>query len=195
MTVTSTGNITTAGSRVRDCRHRHWHGAVTVTSTGNITTAGNSRSGFMPSNGNAGAVTVTSTGNITTAGNYAFGIFAVNDGAGAVTVTSTGNITTAGSNAHGIFAGAWRRRGDGDLDRQYHHRGRPRVRDFCRQHGWRRDGDLDRQHHHLGQRTRSGLVPARALARSTVTSTGNITTAGANAYGIFAAAWRWRCRR
>ena len=32
-----------------------------------------------------------------------------------------------------------------------------------------------------------------ALALSTVTSTGNITTAGNNAFGIFAEARHWRC--
>ena len=46
---------------------------MTVTSTGNITTAGNSAFGIAAS-ANAGAVTVTSIGNITTAGNSAFGI-------------------------------------------------------------------------------------------------------------------------
>ena len=48
---------------------------MTVTSTGNITTAGNNASGFMPA-ALAAAVTVTSTGNITTAGIDAIGIYA-----------------------------------------------------------------------------------------------------------------------
>src|SRR3984957_10968200 len=78
-------------------------GALTVTSTGNISTAGGNALGIDAMGGvGAGAVTVTSTGNITTAGTNPGGVFA--GGAGAVTVTSTGNITTAGTGSTGINA-------------------------------------------------------------------------------------------
>jgi uncharacterized protein with beta-barrel porin domain len=101
VTVTSTGNITTAGNAASGIyANSVLAGAVTVTSTGNITTSGNSAYGIFAQG--AGAVTVTSTGNISTAGNFAHGIRAY--GAGAVTVTSTGNITTAGFGAYGIYA-------------------------------------------------------------------------------------------
>jgi uncharacterized protein with beta-barrel porin domain len=99
VTVTSTGNITTGGTNAGGI-FASGAGAVTVTSTGNITTQGATAYGIKATG--ADAVTVTSTGNITT-GN-AFGILASTTGAGAVTVTSTGNISTAGSNAYGILA-------------------------------------------------------------------------------------------
>ena len=103
-TVTSTGNIITTGNAGGILAAAAGSGASTVISTGNITTAGNSALGIQAISDGPGAVTVTSTGNITTAGSRAYGIFARNAGAGAVTVTSTGNITTAGSNASGIIA-------------------------------------------------------------------------------------------
>ena len=103
VTVTSTGNITTAGTE-RDGIFAMGvgTGAVTVTSTGNITTTGASATGILARS--AGAVTVTSTGNIATTGASAIGIIATSFGGGAVTVTSTGNIVTAGSGAAGIVA-------------------------------------------------------------------------------------------
>jgi uncharacterized protein with beta-barrel porin domain len=101
--VTSTGNIATvnAGGILATAAGS---GAATVISTGNITTTGNNAFGIAASANAGGAVTVTSIGDITTAGNSALGIQAISDAAGAVTVTSTGNITTAGSGAHGIEA-------------------------------------------------------------------------------------------
>jgi uncharacterized protein with beta-barrel porin domain len=104
VTVTSTGNITTAGNGAFgiEALNNGGPGAVAVTSTGNIATTGSQADGIRASSGGTGAVAVTSTGNITTAGAYAAGIFA--QGSTAVTVTSTGNITTAGKNAFGIFA-------------------------------------------------------------------------------------------
>jgi uncharacterized protein with beta-barrel porin domain len=99
VTVTSSGNITTAGNQAVGIYAAGTSGAVTVTSIGNITTTGNYTNGIYATS--AAAVTVTSTGNISIAGGGAVGILAV--GAG-VTVTSTGNITTAGNNSFGIFA-------------------------------------------------------------------------------------------
>ena len=84
--------------------------------------------------------------------------------AGAVTVTSTGNITTAGTNASGIFASSRRWRGDGDLDRQYHHRGHRRTGIAAFGTSGAVDGDLDRQHHHRGRQRGRDSCPA-ALAR------------------------------
>jgi hypothetical protein len=107
--------------------------AITTLNVNNLTQA------ITPASGtdgiiftSAGAATITSnTGafGITTAGDNANGIYARGNGAGAVTVTSTGNITTAGGNAYGIRAVGFGGSGDGDLDRQYHHRGQRRVRD------------------------------------------------------------------
>jgi uncharacterized protein with beta-barrel porin domain len=80
-------------------------GAVTVTSTGNIATAGAGAQGIFAAGSGTGAVTVTSIGNIAVAGTTTFGIVAENLGAGAVTVTSSGNITASGSiNSNGIAA-------------------------------------------------------------------------------------------
>ena len=104
--MTSTGNITTAGSQAYgNFCPQAGAGAVTVTSIGNITTAGNiaNRDLCRQHRLRQRRVTVTSTGNITTAGNNANGIFA-NSFGGAITVTSTGNITTTGSGAYGIVA-------------------------------------------------------------------------------------------
>jgi uncharacterized protein with beta-barrel porin domain len=98
VTVTSVGNVTTAGNNYFGIDALS-AGAVTVTSTGNITTTGNS-TGISADGLGAGAVTVTSTGNISTQGLY--GISARSSGSGAVTVTSTGNISTDG--ASGISA-------------------------------------------------------------------------------------------
>ena len=95
VTVTSTGNITTAGTSARDCAPPSRQRRRTVTSTGNITTRATTRAAFTCYATLCGAVTVTSTGNITTAGTGAFGIGgSLGPGSGAVTVTSTGNITT-----------------------------------------------------------------------------------------------------
>jgi uncharacterized protein with beta-barrel porin domain len=104
LTVTSTGNITTMGERADGIFARGTGaGAVTVTSTGNITTAGAQAYGIAAFAG-TGAVTVTSIGNISTAGINTLGIAARNLGGGAVTVTSTGNITTTGEHSAGIYA-------------------------------------------------------------------------------------------
>ena len=102
-TVNSTGNITTAGSSSQGIFASGFGGGgVAVTSTGNITVGGDSSNGIIALNTGTGGIVVTSTGNIKTTGNYADGIFAA--GAGAATVTSTGNITTAGSGSFGISA-------------------------------------------------------------------------------------------
>jgi uncharacterized protein with beta-barrel porin domain len=102
VTVTSTGNITTAGSNASGIV-ASGSGAVTVTSTGNIATAGANANGIIAEGSGTGAVTVTSSGNITTAGNQAVGIYAAGT-SGAVTVTSIGNITTTGNYTNGIYA-------------------------------------------------------------------------------------------
>jgi hypothetical protein len=103
VTVTSIGNITTAGSSAFGINARSvGTGSITVSSTGNLTTEGVGSAGIL-ANGN-GAITVTSAGNITTAGLSAQGIFAAGGGTGAVTVTSTGNIAVAGTNTFGIVA-------------------------------------------------------------------------------------------
>jgi len=132
--VTSTGNITTASGYARGI-FAYGHGGMTVTSVGNITTAGIggatgilARSTYssgsamaVTSTGNittqdsgivahsagpgSGAVTVTSSGDITAQGDHASGIIA-SSYSGAVTVTSTGNITTTGPGANGILAGS-----------------------------------------------------------------------------------------
>jgi uncharacterized protein with beta-barrel porin domain len=156
VTVTSTGNITTAGAQASGILAQgNGTDAVMVTSTGNITTAGNFANGIQAF-GNAGAATVTSIGNITTAGNNAIGIRAFGSGASAITVTSTGNITTQGSRAYGIYAKSF---GTGAV----------RVTS-------------------TGNITTQGIdafgIFASSAGAVTVTSTGNITTAGSNAYGI-----------
>jgi uncharacterized protein with beta-barrel porin domain len=159
VTVTSTGNIATAGSNKAYGIVANSGGAVTVTSTGNISTAGNLSTGISAFSSGAAAVTVTSTGNITTAGNSSNGIEAYSSGAGAVTVTSTGNITTAGDRAYGISAasitGAVTVTSTGNISTA----GNDAI-------GIRAYG------------AGAGAV--------TVTSTGNITTTGSNASGIYA---------
>jgi outer membrane autotransporter protein len=102
VTVTSTGNIATAGASASGI-FAGSSGAVTVTSTGNITTTDDGAYGIFANSG--GSVSVTSTGNITTAGINSGGIKAVNGATGAATVTSTGNITVAGDTGFGIHAG------------------------------------------------------------------------------------------
>jgi uncharacterized protein with beta-barrel porin domain len=102
VTVTSTGNIATAGDgAIGIAAQSFGGGAMTVTSTGNITTVGNGADGIEAVGGTA-AVRVTSTGNVTATG--ADGILGI--GVGAVTVTSTGNIATTGAGAIGISAGS-----------------------------------------------------------------------------------------
>src|ERR1700722_8205564 len=99
-TVTSSGNITIAGSGATGIAARGL--SSTVTSTGNVTTSGYAAYGIDAFAG-GGAIKVTSTGNITTTGGHAHGIIATSYGTGAVTVTSTGNITTTGNDAGGIL--------------------------------------------------------------------------------------------
>jgi uncharacterized protein with beta-barrel porin domain len=71
-------------------------GAITVTSTGNITTAGINATGINAVSFRGGAVTVTSTGNISTTGNNASGIYAGSFG-GPVTVTINSGTVSGGS--------------------------------------------------------------------------------------------------
>jgi uncharacterized protein with beta-barrel porin domain len=108
VTVTSTGNINTLGDNsigIEANGAGNGGAATIVTSTGNITTAGANAYGINAL-ATSGAVTVTSIGNIATSGAGASAIRAIGSGAGAVTVTSTGNISTTGSGAHGIYAGS-----------------------------------------------------------------------------------------
>ena len=185
VTVTSTGNITTAGGSAVGIFASSNGGAVAVTSTGDISTVGTNANGIIGISDGAGPATVTSTGNITTAGNGADGIYA--KGAGALTVTSTGNISTAGNGAfRDSSLQLWRRRHHGD------HRpatsppqAAAQTGIFAFGGGEHRHGDLDRQHFHRGQAARNGDWLPKALAPSRVTSTGNISTAG-GAHGIFA---------
>ncbi len=113
-----------------------------------------------------GAVTVTSTGNITTTGDLARGIYAQRPRC-AVTVTSTGNITTTGPAAFGIR---------------------------CQQQQWPGDGDLDRQYHDYGNYAYGICAISAGGGAVKVTSTGNITTAGNDAEGIFAVSFGGRSR-
>jgi uncharacterized protein with beta-barrel porin domain len=157
VTVTSTGNITTAGNAGTGIyAGGAGAGPVTVTSTGNITTAGNAGTGIYAGGAGAGAVTVTSTGNIATGGVSAVGISARDTGAGAVTVTSTGNITTTGKYAHGIVA-----YGNGAVT----------VTSI---------GNIS-----TAGRGAAGIA-ANGAGAGTVTSTGNITAAGSGSFGISA---------
>jgi len=163
VTVTSTGNIATTGASANGIYAVSFvGGAVTVISTGNITTGNittGNASGILASTSGSGAATVISTGNITTASNNAFGIEASSD-AGAATVTSIGNITTAGNSAFGIGA---LNGGAGAVTVTS-----------------------------TGNITTAGDVAFGVLASTSgtgavaVTSTGNIATAGASAAGIFA---------
>jgi uncharacterized protein with beta-barrel porin domain len=157
-TVTSTGNITTAGDSA-DGIYARSAGAATVTSTGNIATAGNSAYGIFAQGTGAGAVTVTSTGNIATTGASAIGIYAASFGGGAVTVTSTGNIVTAGFGAAGILA-------------EGNHTGAVTVTST---------GNIT-----TGGSLANGIFADSTAGAVTVTSTGNITTVGVDASGIFA---------
>ena len=75
-----------------------WRGAVTVTSSGNIATAGNNANGIYAFGHGAGAVTVTSTGNITTAGSGSYGIIAGSHGPITVTIKS-GTVSAARGSA------------------------------------------------------------------------------------------------
>jgi uncharacterized protein with beta-barrel porin domain len=94
--VTSTSTIITTGVQAHGIFALNNDGPVTVTSTGNITTAGNYAFGIFSS---GGAVTVTSTGNIVTTGTRAFGMYANSFGAVTMTstgnITTTGNNASA----------------------------------------------------------------------------------------------------
>jgi uncharacterized protein with beta-barrel porin domain len=155
VTVTSTGNITTAGNQAFGIAAGG--GTVTVTSTGNITTAGNHASGIFASG--VGVVTVTSTGNVAATGDGANGIYASALADAAVSVTSTGNITTAGmnSNSSGVLAvtsgfGAVTVTSTGNIN--------------------------------VTGTTVFGINAGGGLGAVTVTSTGNITASGSQAFGI-----------
>jgi uncharacterized protein with beta-barrel porin domain len=157
VTVTSSGNITTAGNNANGI-FADGVGAppTTVTSTGNVTTTGTFASGIF-AYARTGAVTVTSTGNIATADNFSTGISAV--GLGAVTVTSTGNITTAGAQAYGIAAFA----GTGAVT----------VTSI---------GNIST----AGKNTLGIAARNFGDGAVTVTSTGNITAAGDHSAGLYA---------
>jgi uncharacterized protein with beta-barrel porin domain len=159
VTVTSTGNISTAGLFASGISAEAVTGGATVISTGNIATEGAGSVGIFALSGGAGAVAITSTGDITSQGSLAFGIYAYSK-TGAVTVTSTGNITTATSSSGttGIFAANY---GSGAVS--------VTSTGNITTAGGNAEGILA---------TGKGAV--------TVSSTGNITTAGAYAYGISA---------
>jgi uncharacterized protein with beta-barrel porin domain len=158
-TVTSSGNITTAGSGATGIAARGL--SSTMTSTGNVTTSGYSAYGIDAFAG-GGAIKVTSTGNITTTGGHAHGIIATSYGAGAVTVTSTGNITTTGNTAVGIL-----------IDTASNYASAATVTST---------GNIT-----TAGNTASGIF-AIARGPVTITSTGNIATTGAGAKGIYAGA-------
>jgi uncharacterized protein with beta-barrel porin domain len=158
VTVTSTGNIATAGSNANGIYARgNGAGAMTVTSTGNISTQGVSAYGIFTRSFGVGALTVTSTGNITTGGDGAFGINAVSFGGSAVTVTSGGNITTVGARAFGIYAGS---------------SGAVTVIST---------GNIT-----TASNGAFGIEASANAGAATVTSIGNITTAGNGAFGVLA---------
>jgi uncharacterized protein with beta-barrel porin domain len=158
VTVTSTGNITTANSNADGIYAHSSAGAVSVTSTGDIKTTGSASTGIVAKSTGAD-VTVTSTGNITTTGDGSHGIAASNIGAGGVAVTSTGNITTAGNTSYGILAQAGGAGGVTVIS----------------------TGNISATGNDL-----SGIGAVNAGGAVAVTSTGNITTAGSNANGIAA---------
>jgi uncharacterized protein with beta-barrel porin domain len=182
--VTSTGNITTAGSGASGIfAASAGGGAVTVTSSGNITTGAGAYGIFASG---TGAVKVTSTGNIATKGDFADGISA-GSSAGAVTVTSTGNIATTGSGAAGIFAssaGAITVTSTGNITTK------GIAANGIRAYGGNGTGAVTVTS--TGNITTQGSSANGIYAQSTVggtgavtvTSTGNISTAGAGASGI-----------
>jgi hypothetical protein len=207
VTVTSTGNITTAAHGI----YAYALGAVTVTSKGDITTRGGNTVGIYAKSLGAGAVTVTSTGNITATGGFGIAAesYGIGAGAGAVTVTSTGNIAsgadgilaegnsvgaalvtssgsiaTAGSGADGIFAlssglGPVTVTSTGNITTA----GNGAVGIQANGSG---NGAVTVTS--TGNIATAGAGATGIVAESngavTVTSTGNITTAGANANGI-----------
>jgi uncharacterized protein with beta-barrel porin domain len=158
-TVTSSGNITIAGSGATGIAARGL--SSTVTSTGNVTTSGYAAYGIDAFAG-GGAIKVTSTGNITTTGGNAHGIIATSYGTGAVTVTSTGNITTTGNDAVGILIAT--------------------ASNYASAATVTSTGNIT-----TAGNTASGIL-AIARGPVTITSTGNIATTGAGAKGIYAGA-------
>jgi uncharacterized protein with beta-barrel porin domain len=184
VTVTSTGDITTAGSNLANgISASSSSGAVTVTSTGNITTGGSDASGITANS--AGAVTVTSVGNIATVGSNGYGIIAQSNAAGAVAVTSTGNITTAGSLAFGILADS--RAGAVTVTSTGNIITSGSQADAIRASTVGTGAVTVTS---TGNITTAGAYASGIFAQGggsvTVTSTGNFTTAGTNAFGIFA---------
>ena len=185
VTVSSTGDITTAGGFANGIYARGigtGSGTVTVTSIGNITTLGGA-AGIGAYSHSSGTVTVTSTGNITTGGT---GIAAVTLGAGAMTVTSTGNIVTAGNNASGLYA-----RGIGGGAITVTSTGNITTAGDTANgiHAYNLTGTSAVTVTSTGNITAMGSSANGILAESfggaaTVTSTGNITTAGADDNGI-----------
>jgi uncharacterized protein with beta-barrel porin domain len=177
VTVTSTGNITTAGNAAYGIAASSAGytstGPVSVISIGNITTAGSGARGIDANSTsyhrNAGTVTVTSTGTIATQGGGATGISATSHAAygsaAAVTVTSTGNIATQGAGATGVKAGSIGYSGSAAV-----------TVNSTGNIVTAGSGSLGIQASSTTYNGNTGAV--------TVTSTGNITTAGAGARGI-----------
>jgi hypothetical protein len=179
VTVTSTGNITTAAHGI----YAYALGAVTVTSKGDITTRGGNTVGIYAKSLGAGAVTVTSTGNITATGGFGIAAesYGIGAGAGAVTVTSTGNIASGadGILAEGNSVGAALVTSSGSIATA----------------GSGADGIRAEAYGVVTVTSTGNIVTAGSgadgifalssgLGPVTVTSTGNITTAGNGAVGI-----------
>ena len=187
---TGTFGISTTGNNADGITGLSTGGAaVTVTSTGNVSTAGTYSSGVYAASkgGGAGAVTLTSTGNIVT-GNaggtsgIGGGLFAYTLGTGAVTVTSTGDLTVGGT-SKGIFAialgGAITINSIGNISSA------SGAGISARGHGTDTvvsTGNVTT----TGDNANAIMAYTRNFAAITVTSQGNISTAGNVSRGIYA---------
>jgi hypothetical protein len=108
VTITSTADITTTGSSSVGIQGSVQSSALTITSSGRISTSGNNAFGIAAGSV-YGPITITATGDITTRGTFAAGINAGSIGIlgttdAAITINSFGNITTSGNSAIGINA-------------------------------------------------------------------------------------------
>jgi hypothetical protein len=108
VTITSTADITTSGSSSVGIQGSVQSSALTITSSGRISTSGNNAFGIAAGSV-YGPITITATGDITTRGTFAAGINAGSIGIlgttdAAITINSFGNITTSGNSAIGINA-------------------------------------------------------------------------------------------
>ena len=106
VTINSTADISTSGSRATAIQGSGQDLLLTITSSGNIATSGNNAFGIAAGTV-YGDVIVNSTGNIATSGTFSAGINVGTIGSlgttqGAVTINSSGDIVTTGIDAIGI---------------------------------------------------------------------------------------------